>query len=172
MTLVVNLVGGPGTGKSTTAAGLFFELKSAGFNAEYVSEYAKDAVWGQATHTLNNQIYVFGKQQHRLWRLQGQVDVVVTDCPLILSMYYGAHMKESFHNLVLDTFHEFNNYNVFLERKKAYNPKGRVQTEAKARDIDFQLRDLMWNNNIEFDTYPATYDTPNLLKNVIVKKLA
>jgi len=37
MTLVVNLYGGPGTGKSTTAAATFAELKMAGINCELVS---------------------------------------------------------------------------------------------------------------------------------------
>lgn len=39
---VINLYGGPGTGKSTTAAMLFAKMKLAGFNCEYVPEFAKD----------------------------------------------------------------------------------------------------------------------------------
>lgn len=39
---VVNLFAGPGSGKSTTAAGIFYILKSEyNINCEYVSEYAR-----------------------------------------------------------------------------------------------------------------------------------
>lgn len=44
-TLIVNLYGGPGTGKSTGAAYIFSKLKMDGIDAEYVTEFAKDKVW-------------------------------------------------------------------------------------------------------------------------------
>lgn len=40
-TLLVNLFGGPGTGKSTTRAGLFNTLKLTGVNSEEVPEHAE-----------------------------------------------------------------------------------------------------------------------------------
>ena len=43
--LVVNLIGGPGCGKSTTTAGLFYELKKKGYNCEMSLEFAKDKVY-------------------------------------------------------------------------------------------------------------------------------
>ena len=59
--IVVNLYGGPGSGKSTTAAGIFSELKMLGLNTELVTEYAKDKVWEKHESILDNQIYVFAK---------------------------------------------------------------------------------------------------------------
>lgn len=44
-TLIVNLVAGPGTGKSTTMAGVFYKLKSLGIDCEMVTEFAKELVW-------------------------------------------------------------------------------------------------------------------------------
>ena len=44
-TLIVNLYGGPGSGKSTGAAYIFSMLKMVGVDAEYVTEFAKDKVW-------------------------------------------------------------------------------------------------------------------------------
>ena len=41
-TLVVNLFGGPGTGKSTTMAHVFAELKWRGYDCEMSNEYAKE----------------------------------------------------------------------------------------------------------------------------------
>ena len=53
---VINLVGGPGCGKSTTAAGLFYELKRRDYSVELVTEYAKSRVWEDSLRTLNDQI--------------------------------------------------------------------------------------------------------------------
>lgn len=44
-TIVVNLIGSPGTGKSTIASELFAKMKWEGFDVELVSEYAKELVW-------------------------------------------------------------------------------------------------------------------------------
>ena len=53
-TLIVNLFGAPGCGKSTLAAALFSELKKAGFNAELVTEYANDKVYEKNQTVLQN----------------------------------------------------------------------------------------------------------------------
>lgn len=149
-TKIVNLVGGPGVSKSTTAALLFAKLKMRGINCELVTEYAKDKVWEESFKTLDNQLYVLGKQYHRLHRLMGKVEYIVTDAPLIHSLFYGAHMPVSFKQLVLDINKEMPALNIFLTRKKAYNPLGRMQTEEEARLIDGQLRSILDDNNIGY----------------------
>lgn len=171
VTLIVNMVGGPGTGKSTTAAGTFAELKHLGVNCELVTEYAKDQVWGRTTTTLGNQIYIFGKQYHRLWRLLDQVDVVVTDAPIILSTYYGAGVSSGFVNLVVETFAEMDNLTFMLERKKAYNPAGRGQTEDEAKQIDKQLEDLLWVHAVPYERVPADRDAPVTISRRVMEAL-
>ena len=41
-TIVINLIGAPGTGKSTVASELFSKMKWSGYDVELVSEYAKE----------------------------------------------------------------------------------------------------------------------------------
>jgi len=135
-TLVVNLFGGPGTGKSTTAAGVFSLLKQRGVLAELIQEYAKDKVWELSPNTLRNQIYIFGKQHHRLWRVVGQVDVLVTDSPLLLSLYYGHSLGANFAALVNQEHGKSRNLNIFLNRVKPFEQAGRLQNEKEATEID------------------------------------
>ena len=55
-TTVINLIGSPGTGKSTIAAELFARMKWLGFDVELVSEYAKELVWEQRHETFKNEL--------------------------------------------------------------------------------------------------------------------
>lgn len=171
MTLLLNLYGGPGTGKSTTAAATFAELKFAGINAELATEYAKDLVWQESHKVLENQIYVFGKQYNRIHRLLEKVDVIITDSPLLLSLYYGQNALKEFKDLVWAVYFGLNNLDVFLERKKAYNPKGRLQTEEQAREVDVELKAILAQRNIKHITLPADREAPKVIANLIIDKL-
>lgn len=146
-TLIVNLYAGPGTGKSTCMAGVFCELKLRGVNCEMAPEFAKEKVWENSIETLDDQIYVFGKQLHTIRRLLGKVDIIITDSPLLFSIHYGANENEAFRRLVVDVYHRYLNLDIFLERKKEYNPAGRLQTKEEAVAMDFQIKALLTEHN-------------------------
>jgi hypothetical protein len=143
------MLAGPGAGKSTVAAGLFAELKLRNVNVELVTEYAKDRVWEEAYRTLDNQIYMFAKQHHRIWRILGKVDVVVTDSPMLLSLHYGKDVSPTFRTLVLEEHNKTNSLNVCLGRKKPYQPIGRVQTEDEAKHIDWAIVSVLKQYDLE-----------------------
>lgn len=171
-TLLVNLFGGPGTGKSTTMAGLFSKLKMAGVDCEQAPEFAKDKVWEGSTKVLGNQLYIFGKQHHRLWRLAGKVSCIVTDSPLLIALYYGKHITtDTFKNLVLEEHNRFPTLNVFLKRVKVYNPSGRMQTEKEAKQIDVELLNILTNSGVEVVHEVADEKAPKNLLPVVLRKL-
>jgi hypothetical protein len=143
MTLLINLFGGPGTGKSTTAAGVFHQLKLQGVNCEMALEYAKDKVWEESEQVLGNQLYVFGKQFHRVWRLLGKVDIIITDSPLLNSILYYEDKNPFFPEMVVFEHSRLNNLDVLLERVKDYNPAGRLQSEEKARALDVKIKGIL-----------------------------
>lgn len=142
-TLVLNLYAGPGTGKSTTCAGVFSWLKNKGVNCEVALEVAKDFCWENSPHLLANQIYIFGLQHHRIHRLLGQVDVIITDAPLLHSVIYDSGKNEYLTPLVLEEHLQLNSLDVFLQRVKPFNPKGRVHDEEQSRAIDKRILDLL-----------------------------
>ncbi len=159
---VVNLFGGPGCGKSTTAAGVFSQLKQLGVNCEYAHEWVKWPVWEKRTPIFDDQLYIFAKQHHMLHTLKDNVDIVVTDSPLFLSIVYGNLYNTSamekfpkFFELVDDIFGSFNNINYVLERKKAYQTKGRVQTEDEAKDIDDLIKVDLIEHGYTYNTAPG-----------------
>lgn len=148
--IVVNLFAGPGTGKSTSCAQIFAELKWTGVNCEMALEFAKDKVWEESLKVLDDQPYIFGKQQHRMKRLVGQVDVIITDSPLLLTIIYDKSRNQNFKNFVVDTHNEFENINVFIERVKPYEPKGRLQNEDGAKLLDNEIKALLSELNIPY----------------------
>jgi hypothetical protein len=144
-TLLVNFYGGPGTGKSTICAGVFSKLKWEKVNCEMALEYAKDMVWEGSFNKMDNQIYIFAKQFHRVFRLLGKVDVILTDSPLLLSLYYGPN-EVLFREFVVSEYQKLNNMDIFLQRMKDYNPAGRMQTLDEAKVIDDKLKTILDQN--------------------------
>jgi ATP:corrinoid adenosyltransferase len=62
---VINIFAGPGAGKSTTAAGLFYHMKKLNMSVELVTEYAKSRVWEQHSSVMRDQVYLTAKQKTR-----------------------------------------------------------------------------------------------------------
>jgi len=141
-TIIVNFYGGPGSGKSTAAARNFSELKDLGYNVELATEYAKDLTWQESFNVLKNQIYIFGKQQHRIWRLDGKVQIILTDSPLLLSTVYAAdETTDLFKSMVIEEYRKRPTINIFLNRTKPYNTSGRSQSEEAAIELDKKIRE-------------------------------
>lgn len=151
---IVNIWGGPCSGKSTTAAGLFFEMKKLGLNVEIVTEYAKDMVYEHRQNVLGDQIYVFAKQQRRISRLQNHgIDWVITDSPIPLGLVYlqPGVLSEHFYHLVWEVFNKYDNHNFVLSRNVKYNPVGRNQKqEAEAVLFDQAVHQLLAQWKVPF----------------------
>ena len=146
-TLVVNLHSGPGCGKSTTAAQIFAALKLHGVNAELVTEYAKGWAWQDRKIKPLDQFYLFGKQLHREYQLYDKVDVIVSDSPTAIAAYYAhRYCSTTVAHAIATSWaavrHEAcaDYLDIVLERTKAYNPKGRYETEEQARQIDVDMK--------------------------------
>lgn len=155
-TLIVNLYGGPGTGKSTGAAYIFSKLKMIGVDAEYVTEFAKDKVWENNTEAFKCQFYISGKQAFRISRCFGKVDVIVTDSPIRLGAIYANLIGRK--QLGLACVEEADQYRnnsieVLLMRTKPYNPNGRNQTEDESKQIDGQIKDMLDAQAVPYVTY-------------------
>ena len=155
--ILVNLYGGPGSGKSTGAAYIFSKLKMAGVNAELVTEFAKDKVWEESKAVFENQAYIFGKQYFRISRCANKVDVVVTDSPLLLSIIYNKDevLGESFNNVVANVADSFASLDYIIKRVKPYNPIGRFQTESESNEITDEIKRLLERQSIVYAEVPG-----------------
>jgi len=167
-TIFINLFGGPGVGKSTLCAMIFAELKIKGVDCEMALEYAKDVVWEESFRKLSNQIYIFGKQHHRIHRLKGKVDVVITDSPLLNSVVYDATENLDLRNLILSEFKSLNTLNYYVDRVFAYEENGRVQNQEQAIEKDKTYKKLLEDNSIPYThVHPGLTNLSSIVSDVL-----
>jgi predicted ATPase len=173
---VINLFGGPGSGKSTTAAGLFYRMKLAGHKVELVTEYAKDLVYaGQLGTMLEQQEYIFAEQNWRLQRLLSHVDWAITDSPILLSAIYPELNQKQhgigswpalpeFKKLVHAQFRCYNNLNVFLRRPDEYQEWGRERSLDEAKETDSMITKELRRGGYE---YVAVKTNPLIVEEIL-----
>lgn len=168
MTKYINLFGGPGISKSTTAAGVFFKLKTLGVNCELIQEIAKDKTWGEDYLSLTFQPYIIGNQMYKQYILLNKVDVAITDSPIPLALaYQGFGCVEGFDKVLISQFNLFDNINILLDRDSdlhPYNPKGRNQTEQEAIEKDRQILGILQTYDIPYHTIKISKDGSHLDK--------
>ena len=172
-TLIVNLFGAPGAGKSTAAAYVFSKLKMLNIDAELVTEFAKDKVWEQNPTPFQNQMYMFGKQSYRIARCAGKVDVIVTDSPLPLSIHYNtdSRLTENFNLTVMDVFNSYNNICYFLNRVKPYNPNGRNQTAEESDTMSKEIFAMLDKYGIDIRVYNGCLEDYDKIVDEVVETL-
>ena len=152
-TIVINLFGGPGAGKSTLASELFVLFKRNGHQVELVREYAKSWAYDEKhIDTLMKQTYILAKQAQRESSLYGKVQYIITDCPLALSGYYCQKYlgTPAMSVLMLEFLREAATSGVEhvyfrVPRRKEYNPNGRYETEEQAQAIDAEQATFFGN---------------------------
>ena len=169
--LVVNLFGVPGAGKSTGAAYIFAKLKMKGINAELITEFAKDKVWEENKEVFKNQAYLFGKQSFRLSRCKDKVDVIITDSPLLLNIFYNKDeiLGDDFNKVVRNVFLSYNNMNYLIDRVKPYNPKGRYQSEQESNDLKEPMIALLNKYDVSYMNKKGCIEDYDTIVDEIVK---
>lgn len=173
--IIVNLFGGPGSGKSTGAAYIYSKLKMHGICAELVTEFAKDKFWEETVATFHNQLYIFAKQYFRITRCTEKVDVIITDSPILLSLIYKNEndmLSENFDKMALELFNSYDTYNVMLNRVTPYDPVGRFQTEKESDELSTKIRNMLNHNDISYDEYPGNEQGYDEIVEKIIKLVA
>ncbi len=157
-TTIINVYGGPGAGKSTSAAYLYYLLKVAGENVELVREYVKDWAWEGRKFGAYDEIYFLGKQVRHESMLFGKVDYIVTDAPVYMTAYYASIYcsptlakgvmaeAQAFYQQVVEDGHQ--HLHIMLNRIRPYVQEGRYQNESQAHAVDDGVGDMLLSRGI------------------------
>jgi hypothetical protein len=163
MSKIINLFGGPGIGKSTQASGLYFEMKKLGMSVEMPYEYPKVLAWDKNYNAVKDQLYVIGNQHRNIARLYGQVDYIIVDSPILLSLVYKDRYNDEpeypsslygnkFNEFILDLNSKYDSLNIVLERDSdMFNQDGRFQDLDESVEIDNDIVEILDSNNINYN---------------------
>lgn len=168
-TIVINAFAGPGAGKTTSCLEVAVKLKKQGFVTEYVQEYAKELVYDNNFIMLDghyeHQFAILNEQMKRINRLYGKVDFIVTDSPILLNNTYlnedkNTEVYSAYSDSVNKLYGLYNNFNYFVERDTSvFEKEGRIHNLEQSIAIDNELKNMLHNNQIDFDVYThATID--------------
>lgn len=168
-TIVINAFAGQGAGKTTSCLEVVEKLKKQGFVTEYVQEYAKELVYDNNLIMLDghyeHQFAILNEQMKRINRLYGKVDFIVTDSPILLNNTYlnedkNTEVYSAYSDSVNKLYGLYNNFNYFVERDTSvFEKEGRIHNFEQSIAIDNELKNMLHNNQIDFDVYThATID--------------
>lgn len=148
---VINLYGAPGSGKSTVASGLFYWMRTHGYNnAELALEPFKDRVFDGTLKDLT-QYDLFSMQANRLHNMRTKgVGVVLTDCPLMLNLIYAKESEKTEHfvQAVKSEENQYKNLNIVVTRSHPYQELGRIHSRKEAEEIGKQIVQMLHDNDM------------------------
>ena len=150
-TLVINLIGGPCSGKSTVAAELFARLKKMGIHCELVSEYIKDRIYEENQTMPKNQIAIFGMEHYNISNKLGKVDVIVHDGSFINNIIYKTEENKYFDDLIISEYKRFWNLDFFIKRGNIeFETYGRIHNLKQSKELDKTIKET-------YDNYELSY---------------
>jgi len=164
MTTIVNAFGGPGAGKTTAAWHIAAELKKRGFVTEYVPEYAKELVWDEKYElldgTIEHETEIYDEKLHRINRVIGKVDFVVTDSPTIQSISFlddekvSAEDKAAFVERAKEDWTKHSTFNLFVQRdSKSYEKEGRIHSLEESKCLDQSIKSMLKDMGVRYGIY-------------------
>ena len=155
--LNIQIFGSPGTGKSTLASGLFYNMKVQGYKVEFISEYAKGLTYSQDYTKLKDQLMVLANQYHKFYRTKNsEIDYLIHESPFLLGLVYFQEddiIKEQyFKPLIVNMYKNMNSINIFLERNidLGYQEFGRNQKLEEAIELDNKILKILDENEIPY----------------------
>jgi len=169
MSKLVNLFGGPGIGKSTIAAGIFYKLKKKHISSNNPYEFPKTLAWDKNYPAIQDQLYVFANQHRGIAQSYGKVDYIIIDSPILFSTIYHSYYTkgypaqfygDSFHKMLVDLHNKYDNINILLERAEgSHNEEERFQDMKQSLEIDVLCKDILYKHDIPYHTVKVGKNT-------------
>lgn len=178
MTKVISFAAGPAAGKTTIAHDVFSIMKRKGLSVGWIEEFATDLSWKGDHAGMQDQLWILGEQNHRLYTQLGKVEYIVTDTCMLLGIYYMKHAFEKFKgagcadiafdydnfywslvNTINATFNMYDNSVFFVDRgdrvvdvpRYGENPSTHADVDHSTRLLaDREIRDVLDSYRIDY----------------------
>jgi len=173
-TLIVNLWGGPSSGKTTMALRLAGELSiimGKDCSVEYVAEYAKSMIWrGEEELMIHQPLVTEG--QIGLLSPVGKCDIVVTDSPLEVGLVYAKTIDYlQTKRLITEwkTEHDTKDIHIFINRGDCNNfqEHGRIHTLEESLAKDQEILSFLKDRKLTFTRIEQDLDVLSVCREVL-----
>jgi hypothetical protein len=95
MKKIVCLWGASGTGKSTTAAGIYSKLKKLGYSCELSREVVKEWVYQGRNLALGDQMLIVSTQiKNEFAYVKNELDFIISDNPVLETVMYAEQLDK------------------------------------------------------------------------------
>ena len=174
---VVNCFAGAGAGKTTVALLTAGAMKQAGADCEYVDEWHKMSVWLNHGNVLEHPEMMLANQHQKQWALEGKVDIIISDCPLLLFAPYARkfipnYPHDEFEELSMRINDKYENYNIWINRDPTiFKQHGRVQTLEQSIEMDQKIRAFVESKATIDYVVDNTRESVELLVTTLLKDL-
>ena len=178
MTKRIGIIGSPGSGKSTCAAGVYSKLKLNGFSIELVQEAARHQInMGWEYKLPSDQFRILMHQRRYEDSIPESTDIIISDSPVLLTLFYAlwnTNDPENYTFTLSDLYFEFlkelKRYDllVFLNRTKEYiNDGTRIQSEVESNEISRLIKALLDLHHVKYLEMPGNENTTDYIVNWI-----
>ena len=166
--LLVSLYGAPGSGKTSGSLYLTGLLKSEGYKAAYVEEFASQLIrqgLGDKLGDWKNQNYIAtGQMKLILDEIATGADVIICDSPPTLNILHYSRLAceragkgseftqkiiTSQYSIYNQIFEEYAKLDVFVKRVKPFLDWKRVHNEAQSDMMAKQLKFVYLSSNLD-----------------------
>jgi hypothetical protein len=173
--MLINIFGGPGSGKSTMATGLYSELKwffenNPNIQPEIVLEAAKYKGWVHDKNKSPDWGEIYQLQYEALERVR-KADIIVTDWPPELAAFYSD--DPVFSHDIMKTHDYDESIDFFIERTGPYKDKGRFPpfTEEDAKNADNQLICFLEKHGRDLIYIPKSKSGINFMLDTVISTM-
>lgn len=170
-TLVINLIAGPCSGKSTIAAELFARLKKMNISCELCTEFIKDRIYEENNTIPKNQIAIFGMEHYGITTKIGKVKVIVHDGSFLNNIVYNSEPNPELEMLVKSEYFKFKNLDFFIKRGNIeFESYGRIHTLEQSLTLDNIIKGVYENSGAKYIEVEAR-DAVDKMIPIILDKL-
>lgn len=158
----IGLMGSPGSGKTTAAAGVFYQCKRHGIQTELVQEFVREEInRGWIMTSVAEQLRLQMKQREREDIIPSDIEVMITDSPTLLQYVYGLrfsnNVKEDLLNLSILYEEYLRDSNRYDKIYYLNNPRSEIifdgtrkENVQECAEIGDQLKTIMLLHHIPF----------------------
>lgn len=123
-----------------------------------MQEYAKELVYDKNFEMLDgskeHQFEILKEQVHRMDRLIGKTDFIVTDSPILLNTVYNRQLTPEYERMVSELSGQYQNFSFFMKRDDSqFQTEGRIHDLQESKQKDKEIKLLLKKHKVYYGTY-------------------